>query len=208
MLNGYSLNFSTMKPKVIVYSDNVCPFCTIGYRRLEKLKEEMEFEVEWMPFELHPEVPETGMSMDEYFQGAGEELVESVLNYGKDVDIEINTRSLYNSRNSLKANEYAKKEGKFDDFHEAIFKAYMVDDKNIGDLESLLDVAENAGLDREKTRAFIESTEAEEIITDSKNEALRLGINSVPSFIIGKNLIRGAYPYDTMKQFFTKALAE
>ncbi len=197
-----------MKPKVIVYSDNVCPFCTIGARRLEKLKEEMDFEVEWKPFELHPEVPEKGMSMDDYFQGAGAELVKNVLDYGKDVDIEINTRSLYNSRNSLKVNEFARQEGKFDAFHQAIFKAYMVDDKNIGDLDKLLDIAEEAGLDREKTKEFIKSKEAEELVTKSKNEALRLGINSVPSFIIGKNLIRGAYPYDTMKQFFTKAMAE
>jgi len=196
-----------MKPKVIVYSDNVCPFCTIGARRLDKLKRELDFEVEWMPFELHPEVPQAGMSMDKYFQGAGAELVNNVLDYGKDVEIEINTRSLYNSRSSLKANEYAKKVGKFDAFHKAIFQAYMVDDKNIGDLEALLDIAEEAGLDREKTKKYIESTEAEEAMTNSKNEALRLGINSVPSFIIGKNLIRGAYPYDTMKQFFTKALA-
>jgi predicted DsbA family dithiol-disulfide isomerase len=196
-----------MKPKVIAYSDNVCPFCTIGARRIEKLQQEMAFEIEWRPFELHPEVPVEGMPMDDYFRGQGGELVNNVLAYGKDVGIKINTRSLYNSRNSLKVNEYARREGKFEDFHKAVFKAYMEDDKNIGDLETLLDVAESAGLDRLQTREFIGSPEAEELVSQSRKEALRLGINSVPSFIINNNLIRGAYPYDLMKELFTKAMA-
>ena len=197
-----------MKPKVIAYSDNVCPFCTIGARRIEKLQQELDFEIEWRPFELHPEVTNDGMSYESYFEGHGTELVNNVTDYGKDVGLNINTRSLYNSRNSLKVNEYARREGKFDDFHKAIFKAYLEDDRNIGNLEILLDIAEEVGLDREKTKAFIECPEAEEIVTNSKNEALRLGINSVPSFIIGKNLIRGAYPYDSMKELFTKAMVE
>jgi len=205
-MNVITLTLETMKPKVIAYSDNVCPFCTIGARRVEKLQKEMDFEIEWRPFEIHPEVSNDGMSMDDYFQGAGAELVNNVTDYGKDVDISINTRSLYNSRNSLKVNEFAKREGKFDDFHKAIFKAYLEDDRNIGNLDTLLDIAEEIGLDRVKTKAFIDSEEAEEIITNSKNEALRLGINSVPSFIINNNLIRGAYPYDSMKELFTKAM--
>jgi predicted DsbA family dithiol-disulfide isomerase len=195
-----------MKPKVIAYSDNVCPFCTIGARRIEKLQEEMDFEIEWRSFELHPEVSPAGMGFEQYFGGKGTELVDNVLDYGKDVSLKIGTRSLYNSRNSLKVNEYAKREGKFEAFHKAIFKAYLEDDKNIADIEILLDLAVEIGLDREKTKAFIESNEAEEIITNSRNEALRLGINSVPSFIIGNNLIRGAYPYDSMKELFTKAM--
>ena len=168
----------------------------------------MDFEVEWRPFELHPEVDKDGMSYESYFAGHGTELVNNVTDYGKDVDLNINTRSLYNSRNSLKVNEFAKQEGKFEAFHKAIFKAYLEDDKNIGNIDVLLDIAEEIGLDREKTKAFIESPEAEEIVTESKNEALRLGINSVPSFIINNNLIRGAYPYDSMKELFTKAMAE
>lgn len=197
-----------MRPKVIAYSDNVCPFCTIGARRIEKLQQELDFEIEWLPFELHPEVTAAGMSYESYFEGHGTELVNNVTDYGKDVGLDIKTRSLYNSKNSLKVNEYAKKEGKFDVFHKAIFKAYLEDDKNIGNTDILLDIAEEVGLDRQKTKDFIESAEAEEIVSQSKNEALRLGINSVPSFIINNNLIRGAYPYDSMKELFTKAMIQ
>ena len=167
----------------------------------------MEFEVEWRAFELHPEVPTQGISMDDYFGGQGAAIIDNVLDYGKDVGIQINTRSLYNSRNSLKLNEFAARQGKFDTVHQALFKSYMVDDKNIGDVETLLDIAEEAGLDRAQAKDFIESPEAEEVVTTSRNEALRLGINSVPSFIINNNLIRGAYPYNNMKELFARAMA-
>jgi predicted DsbA family dithiol-disulfide isomerase len=196
-----------MKPKVIAYSDNVCPYCTIGARRIEKLQDEMNFEVEWRPFELHPEVSAEGVSHDDYFQGSTTQMVNNVIDYGKDVALNIKTRSLYNSKNSLKVNEYAKREGKFEEFHHAIFKAYLEDDRNIGNLKILLDIAEEVGLDRIKAQTFIDSSEAEELVMNSKNEALRLGINSVPSFIINNNLIRGAHPYDSMKELFTKAMA-
>ncbi len=197
-----------MTPKIIAYSDNVCPFCFIGAKRLEKIQVEIPFEVEWRSFELHPEVPESGLHFTAYFGDQSERFVDQVTDYGRDVGIDIRTRSLYNSRASLKVNEYAKREGKFEAFHQAIFKAFLVDDKNIGDVEILLDIAEKAGLDRTATSIFIESPEAENIVATSRAEAINLGINSVPSFIINKNLIRGAYPLDALKELIGKALAE
>jgi predicted DsbA family dithiol-disulfide isomerase len=197
-----------MKPKIIAYSDNVCPFCFIGAKRLAKIQQEIPFEVEWRSFELHPEVPENGMHFTEYFGDQSERFVTQVTDYGSDVGITIKTRSLYNSKASLKVNEFAKKQGRFNEFHAAVFKAFLVDDLNIGNIETLLDVAEHAGLDREATRLFIESPEAEYLISESRNEALRLGINSVPSFIINNNLIRGAYPLETMTELIGRALAE
>ena len=197
-----------MIPKIIAYSDNVCPFCFIGAKRLEKIRTEIPFEVEWRSFELHPEVPESGMHFTEYFGDQSERFVNQVSDYGRDVGIDIRTRSLYNSRASLKVNEYAKKQGKFEAFHQVIFNAFLIEDKNIGDLETLLDVAETAGLDRAATKTFIESPEAEHIVATSRAEAINLGINSVPSFIINNNLIRGAYPLDTLKELIGKALAE
>jgi len=48
------------KLKVIAYSDYICPFCYIGYHRIEQLKKEFNLVVEWKPFEIHPETPREG----------------------------------------------------------------------------------------------------------------------------------------------------
>ncbi|MEE8440158.1 MAG: DsbA family protein, partial [Spirochaetia bacterium] len=58
---------SDKRPVVIAYSDNICPFCTMGARRLRKLQQELDFDVEWRAFEIHPETPKEGMKTAEYF---------------------------------------------------------------------------------------------------------------------------------------------
>ena len=46
---------SQTKLKITAYSDYICPFCYIGYHRIEQLKKEYNIDVEWKPFEIHPE---------------------------------------------------------------------------------------------------------------------------------------------------------
>ncbi|KKK99378.1 hypothetical protein LCGC14_2633340, partial [marine sediment metagenome] len=44
--------FVKKKTKIIVYSDNICPFCYVGAKRIEKLRKEFNFEIEWKSFEI------------------------------------------------------------------------------------------------------------------------------------------------------------
>ena len=55
---------SQKKLDVVVFSDYVCPFCYIGYHRIEKLKQQYDLDVEWKPFELHPETPKDGILIE------------------------------------------------------------------------------------------------------------------------------------------------
>ena len=52
--------------KIEIVSDIVCPWCVIGFKNLEKamleLKSEMQFDIKWRPYELHPEIPEKVMT--------------------------------------------------------------------------------------------------------------------------------------------------
>ena len=52
------------KLKIDIVSDVVCPWCVIGFKNLQKamieLQKEIEFEINWKPYELHPEIPENG----------------------------------------------------------------------------------------------------------------------------------------------------
>ena len=47
-----------------VFSDYTCPWCYVGWARLEKalarLPDDIDVQVEWRPFEIHPEVPLEG----------------------------------------------------------------------------------------------------------------------------------------------------
>ena len=58
------------KLKIDIVSDVVCPWCAIGYKRLEKAIAELGFEdkvsIEWQPFELNPGMPPKGQDLTEH----------------------------------------------------------------------------------------------------------------------------------------------
>ena len=194
-----------MKVKVIAYSDNICPFCFIGAKRFEKLKQEVDFDIEWRGFEIHPEVPKEGIPLNMIFHSLYlNKGIEYMENLGKDVGIKIRCTMLRNSHLSLKANEFAKNNGKFKEFHLAIFKAYFEENKNIGKINVILDIAESVGLNKQKLEEYLQSDEAEKILKENSNFAFKHGITGVPTFIIGDKIIVGAQPYDFLKKAILK----
>ena len=106
--------------KVIVYSDYICPFCYIGFHRIEKLKEKYPLEIEWKPFELHPEIPREGIITEKLSIPRGYlEIVRANVKRPADEDgITLKfTKKVPNSRLALFFSEFAKIKGKFDEFH-------------------------------------------------------------------------------------------
>lgn len=203
---------SQEKLKVIVYSDYICPFCYIGFHRIEKLKEQFGLDVEWRPFELHPEIPKGGMFLNQI--PFPREYLEMVLTNVKKLadedglDIKF-TEKLPNSRLALYISEFARRnEGKFDEFHKLVFENYWKDGNDIGDLSILLDLAESIGLNRNEIQNYIKSSEPRKELRKYLSEIRRYGINGVPAFLIGKDIIFGAQPYEVFKNAIKKALEE
>ncbi len=190
------------KLKVIVYSDYICPFCYIGFHRIEKLKEQFNLEVEWEPFELHPETPKEGFKM-EGISIPPEYLKMVMLNVKRLADEDgLNIKfsgKLPNSRLALFISEFARKEGKFDEFHKLVFEKYWKEGKDIGDLPILLDLADSIGLNREEILNYIESDEPINRLNKNMFELGRRGINGVPTFLIGNQFVIGAQPYEVFE---------
>jgi predicted DsbA family dithiol-disulfide isomerase len=190
------------KIKVIAYSDNICPFCTVGAKRLKKLQQELDFDVEWKAFEIHPETPKEGMKTANYFPNYDMKTMKNhIENFGKDVGIKLNGDVLANSKLSLAANEFAKEKGKFNEFHEAIFKANFEDGENIGDINVLLAIAEGVGLNKKELSQYLRNQENLNAIDESSAQALKLGITGVPSFIINSKMVVGAQSSEVLKEF-------
>lgn len=91
---------------------------------------------------------------------------------------------LSNSRLSLEAAEFARKQGMYDDFHHAVFTAYFTDGLDIGNKNVLLEIGERLGLDRVALDDALESGEFAEAVRQGSEEAKRLGVTAVPSFFI------------------------
>jgi len=199
------------KLKVIVYSDYICPFCYIGFHRIEKLKEEYNLDVEWEPFELHPETPKKGFKMEglSFPKDYLEMVMANVKRLADEEGLMLKfTGTLPNSQLALFISEFARNKGKFDDFHKLIFEAYWKEGKDIGDLSLLLDLAESVGLNKEEIMAYIKSDEPVNRLKKNMFELGRRGINGVPTFLIGNQFVIGAQPYEVFENVIKNEIRE
>lgn len=199
------------KVKVIIYSDYICPFCYIGFHRIGKLKEQFDLDVEWRPFEIHPEIPKDGVLLDKLL--FPKEYLEMVMTNVKRLADEDGitlkfSDKLPNSRLALYISEFMRKKGKFDEFHELLFDKYWKEGEDIGDLSLLLELSESIGLNRNEILNFIKSDEPLNMLRKTQLELRRYGINGVPTFIIGDRIIVGVQPYEVFKKVIKKVLEE
>jgi predicted DsbA family dithiol-disulfide isomerase len=197
--------------KVVVYSDYICPFCYIGYHRINRLRKEFEFDTDWRSFELHPEIPKAGAYTDQlsFPPGYIEMAMANVKRLADDAGVKIRFSGFIpNSRLALYISEFARIKGKFDEFHELVFKKYWEEGGNIGDLEILLNLGENIDLNREEILIYLESEEPVKKVKQYSEELNKYGINGVPTFIIGEKIVIGAQPYEVFKKIISHVISE
>ena len=138
--------------KISVFSDYICPFCYIGTETLRKIRPEVpSFTLEWKGFQIHPEYPAAGIPTDRRIAQYGQEryatIWRNILSLAEGIGLKMSPPSvLTNSLMALEATEYAKEQGKEEVFSRSVYQAYFQEGKNIGDIEVILSLAEQAGL--------------------------------------------------------------
>lgn len=209
--------------KVDIWSDIRCPFCYIGKRKFENALENFEnsdsVEVTWHSFQLDPSLetqPETDML--DYFckiKGLPREQAEQMLLGARQMGIENGLE--FNIENSVVANSYkahqllqfAKTQGKANEVKEALFEAQFRDAKNIDDLETLLQLADGAGLDREETKTILNSGKFAEKVKQDEMAAQQIGVKGVPFFVFDKKYgVSGAQAEETFLEVLEKVWEE
>ena len=110
-------------------------------------------------------------------------------------------RKTYNSRLAQEMGKWAESEGRGDEFHDAVFRAYFVDGKNIGKEEVLVALAESVGLPAAEARTILQSRSFKAAVDLDWAESHQMGITAVPTFVIDKQTVAGAQPYEVLEQF-------
>ena len=188
---------------VSVFSDYVCPFCYLEEPDLARVREEYgeAVEVDWRAYELRPDPIPTLDPDGEYLHRVWN---ASVYPMAKSLGMTLRLPPVQpRSRTALEAAEYAREEGKFDEMHTALFRAFFEDGKDIGQEEALLEVGASVGLDLQKLRAALEEGRYTEKVLEDEQLALKLGVGSVPTMFVGvageplqnAEVITGAQPY-------------
>jgi predicted DsbA family dithiol-disulfide isomerase len=182
--------------RIVAYSDYVCPWCYIGHRRIQQLQREFEVEVEWRPFELHPETPKTGARLEGRLGSAARIRAyrENILTIAGESSIEMRMPAVVsNSHMALEAAEFARAHGSFEAMHEALFAAYFERGADIGDADVLCEIAREAGIDDQGLRQALTDETYAKLVDDSTEAAREQEILSTPTFIFpgGFRLIGG-----------------
>jgi len=103
------------------------------------------------------------------------------------------------SRPALEAAEYAKEQGKFEQFHLAVFKAFWQEGRNIGLRGVIREIAQECGLDADEVERCLDEGRHADTVTIQSEEAKKAGINGIPAFIIGGSLIEGVQPWEVFQ---------
>lgn len=195
--------------KVEIWSDYACPFCYLGKRRFEKaldlFKHKDEVEVIFRSFELDPSMSKEvqssmqellaakyGMSLEEA-KAANDRVAEQAEREG--LVYKFATMIPTNTFDAHRLTQYAKKQGKMAEISERLFKAYFTDSLHIGDIETLIFLAQGVGLNGEEVSDLLKSDDYGEQVRTDERLAGELGIRAVPCFVLdGKYAVTGAQP--------------
>ncbi len=167
--------------------------------------------ITWIHFPLHPETPEEGRSLEELFAGRNvdvgamqaqmrERMAAEGLPYGE-------RTMTYNSRLAQELGKWADTQPGGEAIHDALFRAYFVDVKNIASLEVLLEVAESVGLPREEARQVLETRSFKQAVDEDWAKSHQYGVTGVPTFVAGGHGVVGAQPYETLERLVQQAAA-
>jgi len=204
---------------VDVISDVICPWCYIGKRRLERAivadDGQHDVKVHWHPFQLNPTMPKEGISRRAYRTrkfGTWErslELDAKVIAVGESEGIHFAFDKTERTPNTVDAHRiiwFADQHGCQDAVVEALFRAYFTEGKDIGNRQTLVDVAAVAGMDRIAAEAMLSSNDAMEAISNGREVADRHHVDGVPFFIINHAIaLPGAQAPETFLDAFKQA---
>lgn len=148
--------------------------------------------MKFAPFLLRPSgLPEEGIDLAQFiamrFGPAGNERMRHLHEMGRTCGIEFTSnRRMVPSIRAHRLVEFVQANALCDavKLMEAIFSAYFEHGAVINQVEVLADIAAGCGLDRAQIVAFLESSELDDVVFARYREALDLGINGVPYFVI------------------------
>jgi predicted DsbA family dithiol-disulfide isomerase len=177
--------------------------------RIEKLKRNFDVDVKLVHFPLHPDTPPEGRPMADYFAARGldpEVMYERMkdrmdaegLPYGK-------RTHTYNSRLAQELGKWADTQAGGEALHDAFYRAYFVDARNIGDPDVLLDLVGSVDLSVDAAREVIEQRTFKDAVDADWEKAHRYGVTGVPTFVAGGYGVVGAQPYDVLEGLVRQA---
>ncbi len=209
--------------RIDLVSDVACPWCAIGYRRLEQALEQLDGEIDvelvWQPFELNPDMPPEGEPILEHLcRKYGQDAASIERTQGEMMalatDLGLNfegarERRAHNTFDAHRVLAWAAEQGRETALQLALFDAYFGEAKRPCDAAVLREKAEQVGLDGDAAEAVAHSGRYADEVRAAERRFMESGVTAVPGFVLdGRYLISGAQPADSLADAIRQVAAE
>lgn len=209
--------------EVEIWSDVICPFCSIGKKNFEKglqlFSKPETVKVIWRSFELDPHAKKNqGLSLYQYLASKygkslewAKEMSDGVAAQAARVGLDFQFAKAVptNTFDAHRLLHMAFAEGKGEAMMESLFHAHFRDGLDVADHEILVERARTVGLEESSVRAMLAGQDFAAAVRADEELAQTFGLGGVPAFVIDrKYLVSGAQAAETFAQAMEKALQD
>jgi predicted DsbA family dithiol-disulfide isomerase len=173
------------------------------------LGQEYSISVVGRAYLLRPDTPKEGRPRQPRPGETQDELAEPLRTHAREASLVMRPPKVTpNTMYALEATEYAQQQGKFLEFHQAAYRAYWSEGKDLGDLGVLEELARATALDWGELRQRLEGHHYTAAVMGQYQEALQHGIQGIPTFVVGNLLFTGAHPYPVFQAAMRRVLGQ
>lgn len=190
-----------------IFADPVCPWCLIGKARLDRALEARPghpFALAWRPFQLNPTLPPEGMDRQAFlrarFGAEADRIHAPILQAAQEAGLTLDLAAIRRMPNTFNAHRllfWAGLEERQTRVISALMRAYWREGRDIGDPETLADIAAESGMDRAMVARLLASDADRDTVATAEAHARERGIRAVPTFIVANQyVVEGAQTVD------------
>ncbi len=191
-----------------LFSDFVCPWCYLAEQStIQRLEREYDVAVDWIGFELHPEIPRGGLPTESLFP---QPLLDSMLGPLEAAADRMGLplmppERVPNTRAALAVAEHGRRHGGLDSFRQAAMDAFWAHGRDIEDPDVLGELAERSGMDADAAVDFAFSAPGDAAVHARRAIASERGVSAIPTVLLGRLPILGCQPYDVFARAAERA---
>ena len=164
-------------------------------------------EIKYKPFFLHPEIPERGLPVGQFYGGNRAYFAQVKNHFEKmvnDVGLPVDEITIIaNTKLALMLGEYTKEQGRHEAYHRAVFHAYWAEGKNIGEWDVLSEIMTDLDLTLTASDMTAKYQDLSHAVDAQCNSARLMGINAIPTLLLGLEGSVFGQPYEGLKSHVT-----
>jgi predicted DsbA family dithiol-disulfide isomerase len=151
------------------------------------------------------DTPPQGRTLEDLFAGRNIDIppmLAHLRQVARDLELPFGDRKMtFNSRLAQELGKWAEQLGKGDVFHDAVFRVYFSDGRNIADVDTLADIAASVGLDATQAQDVIAARTFKEAVDTDWTRAYELRVTAVPTFLMNGHTLVGAQTFKALADF-------